>query len=332
MSSIEERLHRDITALMEGVVVTESDLRDARNAVDERIVLDRRRGRRRTAVLAAAAALVVGAVGVAAYQSFGDDAKTAPPAGKPRAVTDFDAAFLVGTPPTAALVAGVWRVDNGSTAIQFGENGTVRFDELGVLVSDPAVTGTYTIDGDLITVTLEDGPAECTGTEFAMRAALQESGNMRFVLGEAPTEACLPLPVGQQTLEHVLPTSPGMAGLVLSTESGWMPLSEEAKLYGDWQAEGGGYVLEIAPGGGYFVLDESTDVVDRGRWSLRGADLTLTSSARSTECTDGDQLVLGGMEYVDPGTTVLRATVEQNTCGAPWTPVAWILLPHIGTM
>ena len=43
MSSIEERLARDIAAVTGGVVVTESDLRDARDAVDERI--DSRRQR-----------------------------------------------------------------------------------------------------------------------------------------------------------------------------------------------------------------------------------------------------------------------------------------------
>ena len=48
MSSIEERFARDIAAVTQGVVVTESDLRDARNAVDERIDSKRQRDRRRT--------------------------------------------------------------------------------------------------------------------------------------------------------------------------------------------------------------------------------------------------------------------------------------------
>jgi hypothetical protein len=223
-------------------------------------------------------------------------------------------------------------VDNGSTSLLFGEDGTMRIDDLGALYSHPAMTGTYTIDGDLITVTVEDAQPECIGTEFGVRASLPDPGIIRFVQGTAPTVACLALPVGQQVLEQVLPTSPGMADMVLSTEHGWTPLLEEATLYGDWQAEGGGYLLEMAPGGAYYVVDEAADVVDRGRWSLRGSDLTLTSSARSTRCSDGDQLVLGGMEYVDPGTSVLRATVEQNGCGVPWTPTAWILIPHVGTM
>ena len=57
MSSIEERLARDIAAVTGGVVVTESDLRDARDAVDERI--ESRRQRDRRTVLAAAAAAVL---------------------------------------------------------------------------------------------------------------------------------------------------------------------------------------------------------------------------------------------------------------------------------
>ena len=43
MSSIEERLERDISAVTKGVVVTERDLLDARDAIDERV--DTGRGR-----------------------------------------------------------------------------------------------------------------------------------------------------------------------------------------------------------------------------------------------------------------------------------------------
>ena len=64
MSSIEERLARDIAAVTKGVVVTESDLRDARDAVDERIDSQRQRDRRRIVVAAAAAAVVIPVLGI----------------------------------------------------------------------------------------------------------------------------------------------------------------------------------------------------------------------------------------------------------------------------
>ena len=66
MSTIEERLSRDIEAVTGEIVVTESDLRDARADVEDRIEGERQRDRRRGVVAAAAAAAVV--VGVATWQ------------------------------------------------------------------------------------------------------------------------------------------------------------------------------------------------------------------------------------------------------------------------
>jgi hypothetical protein len=57
MSTIEERLARDIAAVTGEVVVTESHLREAREEVDERI--GNRRRRDRSVVVAAAAAAAV---------------------------------------------------------------------------------------------------------------------------------------------------------------------------------------------------------------------------------------------------------------------------------
>lgn len=334
MSSIEERLARDIAAVAGGVVVTDSDLWDARAAVDERIESKRRRDRRRTVVAAAAAAVVVGVVGVTAFQTLGEDAKTAPPAGDPEpTLSDADAAYLSGDAPTPQLIAGVWRVDNGVVLLRFGADGTVRFTDHGTLFSDPATIGTYEIDGDLITVTTtEDARSECIGTEFAMHASLPEPGALRFVSSPATSGACTAMPAGHQVLEQVLPTSQSMSEAVFSTERGWQPVSDEVTLHGDWQAEGGGYVLEMAANGSYYVADESAEPIDRGEWSLRGSDLTLTSSASSAECSAGDQLVLAAVQYVDPGTTAIRGTVRKNTCGGAWTPAAWFLIPQVGTM
>ena len=59
MSTIEERLSRDIEAVTGGIVVTDSELRDARVAVEDRIEGGRQRDRRRGLVAAAAAAAVV---------------------------------------------------------------------------------------------------------------------------------------------------------------------------------------------------------------------------------------------------------------------------------
>jgi hypothetical protein len=130
----------------------------------------------------------------------------------------------------------------------------------------------------------------------------------------------------------MLPTSQSWADADFSSEGGWQPLLEENTLYGSWLAQGGGHILEIDPEGSYYVADESAaEPIDRGQWTLRGSDLTLTSSAKSTTCNRGDQLVLGAVEYIDPGTSALRSTVQKNTCGAAWATAAWILIPHEGT-
>jgi hypothetical protein len=336
MSSIEERLARDIAEVTGGVVVTESDLRNARDAVVERIDGQRQWNRRPTVIVAAAAAVLILILGVTAYQTLGGDHKTAPPANPGPTPSDPEADFLIGSAPTPDLLQGVWRLDNGGVQMRFSAPNVISYDTGGRLFHNPGVHGTYVIAGDLITVSVDGGPAGCGGHEFAMRASLPEPpvgpGALRLVHTQSGTGNCAPAQDERWDMEQVLPTSPDMANLVFSTESGWQPLVGKNSLYGVWLAEGGGYVLEIDPRGSYYVADESDEPIDRGQWSLRGgSDLTLTSSADSALCSEGDRLVLGAVEQVDPGTRVLRSTMQENTCSAPWVPAAWILIPHNGS-
>ena len=236
-------------------------------------------------------------------------------------------------------------MDNGTLLLKFTADGAIQFDDSGLLYSNPSAIGTYEIAGDLITVTVDGGPAGCAGQTFAMRASLPGPGAMRFVHTQPGTGNCAPqelplppeLPVEEAAgpnvwwvLEQVLPTSQGFAEFA-AAGGGYRPLSDKSVLYGDWMAEGGGHVLEIAPDGTYYVADESGEPVDRGQWTLQASDLTLTSSAASAECTEGDRLVLGGVEQVNLNTPNMRGTVEQNTCGGAWTPSAWWLIPNAGS-
>lgn len=329
MSSIEERLARDIAAVAGGVVVTEADLREARSAVNERIASRRRRDRLRTVTVGAAAAAVLAAVGTTAFLALDGDDETARLAGPGAGLPDPDADYLTGSAPTVELLVGVWRVDNGVTVVKFDQDGTVRFDDHGTLFSDPVTTGTYAVDGDLITVTTrDDDQTGCIGTTLALRASFPERGAMRFVPSDT-SGACAPLPPGRGVLEQVLPTSRSMAELVLSADLGWKPLSDEAVLNGVWLAEGGGHVLEMDPGGAYYIADDSGEPIDSGQWSLLDADLMLTSSAGSAACGEGDRFVLGSVEWIDAGTSAIRGTVKENACGGAWTPVAWLLIPHV---
>jgi hypothetical protein len=324
MSTIEERLIADIAAVTRGVDMTESDLRDARNTLDDRIESARQHGRRRTGMVAAAAVVAAAVVGVTAFQLLDGDDKTAPPATPP--TTDPDASFLTGEPPTVELLEGLWRLDNGEVMVRFSPDGSVSFDENGTMFSDPLATGTYEINGDVVTL-ISTGNA-CVGEETVMRASLASAGLLRFVT-QSDVSACSLLPRGQQALEQVLPSSPEMAGLVFSKDP-HQPLSPTTELFGVWLAEGGGYVLEIDPGGAYYVASGSGALVDQGQWSLRQSDLTLTSSNLSSTCTEGDQLVLSSLRHAGSGTASFRGNVQQNACGGDWTPLAWILIPNGG--
>jgi hypothetical protein len=330
MSSIEERLARDIAAVTGGVVVTDSDLKEARMAIAERVDSERRHVRLRRLAPAAAAVAVLAAAGATAYLELGgDDDQAIQPAHEGPVTSDPNADYLVGSAPTAQLLSGVWRLDNGHVTAKFTADGRLLLDDQGTLFSAPRTAGTYVIAGQEITVTVtRNTQSRCIGTTFTMRASLPASGALRYV-PNIPDGACSPLPLGRGAFEQLLPTkNKDLRELVFSTDVGWRPLTDRDTLNGVWLAEGGGYLLEMDRGGAYFVADASGEPVDTGQWSLNGADLTLTSSAGSATCTAGDKLVLGAVEWENPNTTALRGTVRQNACGGAWTPPAWIGIPN----
>jgi hypothetical protein len=272
MSSTEERLARDITAVTGGVVVTDSDLRNARESIDERIESGRPWDRRRTVIEAAAAAVVVLVLGVTAFLTLDGDDETARPANPGPTTSDLHAGFLTGSAPTPDLIQGVWRLDNGGVLMRFAPPNLFSFDYQGRLFGNPGVQGTYAIDGDLITVSVDGGPGGCGGQMLAMRASLPEPGALHFVYTQPGTGDCATTDTDERwVMEQVLPTSPTMADLVYSTETGWRPLSDKNALYGSWLAEGGGHVLELNRGGTYYVADAlaNRSTVASGRCAAR---------------------------------------------------------------
>jgi hypothetical protein len=140
------------------------------------------------------------------------------------------------------------------------------------------------------------------------------------------------LPPGRGAFEQLVPTNnKDLSTLVFSTDKEWAALPSKDDLYGVWLAERRPFLLEIDRGGAYFVVDASGEPVDKGQWSLQGSALTLTSGPGSSACTAGDKLVLGAVQWEDPGTAAFRGTLRQNTCGGAWTPPAWILVPNAGS-
>ena len=345
MSGIEERLARDIAAVTGGVVMTGADLELARESLDDRI--DTRRRNRRRNVGVAAAALVLAGAGVAAYLTNGhDDPGGAGPVGQGKqdglsSLSKLDREFLVGTAPTMDALTGVWRLDNGVTAYQFSEDGTVRFHDSGRLFSDAASTGTYEIDSDkqLVTITtVKSDNASCVGSRSTLLASVPEPTKIRLVVTdvEGESSACATVGFGQQTLEGLSPINDGFAEFAreAATEKGWVPLT--AATLGGLYFDSQGHVLELdldtAGAGGtagrYYIVDDTNAVVDQGTWDAVDAKLTLTSSSQTGKCTIGDRLVLSNAEQPpadsQPG---IRGTVTRNSCGGDWASPAWVAVP-----
>lgn len=335
MSTIEERLARDIAAVTGGVVVTESDLQEAREVLEVNMHTDRRR-RRRGAALAIAAAVTIPVMAVALARTLGSD-QSAPPAGQvtpgqaaPKADND-PGLWLTGRTPTTSLVQGVWRQDNGGVQMRFAAGGAFASDQQGRLFQDPALAGTWRLSGDQVTITLTGGSSGCADARLHLRVSLVHQGELHVVPTEPGTSRCSLLPATWETLEQVLPTKPSMAGFRNSDQESWTRWTRPGQLDGLWMAEGGGHAMEIGADGTYVVADRHGDPVDRGQWEFRRDALTLTSSAGSTTCAPGDRLVWSGVDQLRPGTYALRGTVRDNTCGVPWAATHWIMIPDSRT-
>lgn len=323
MTSVEERLTRDIAAVTEGVVVTETDLSEARAALDERVAERRRSTRRRAMVGAALAAVVIPAVGIATVLSFDEGADTRP-ADTPPSVSNPYENLLSGRTPTAEQVEGVWRLDNDVLLVRFLPDGQVWIDADGRLFSrDRALAGNYEMDGDRITLTVGQAAEEGCAGVHVLRASLPDPGVMRTVRTSPAPGGCSLLALDYWALEKILPTSP------LYDDEDWRkaarnwPALAEATLPGIWYPQGGGHLLAVSSTGsrgGYAVVDESGEPVDRGQWSMGGspARLTLTSDSQSVACQQGDQLVLTDLGQEDFGRPLLKGTVVRDDCQGGW--------------
>jgi hypothetical protein len=334
MSTIEELLARDIEAVTADVVVTESDLREARAAVDERVRSRSRRDLRTRVVVVAAAAAVV--VGVAGWQVlWSDDGSPTParpvPSPTPSEVVDPEQPFLSGDPPTQEQMAGVWRLDNPTTSrmlYQFTADGQVRYDDKGRLSEDPLVTGTYDISGKRITVEVDGGQAQCAGRTLVWRAVVNSAGGLNVLPTDEGADGCgRPYQV-QWVLEQMLPQPDDGASFDVPRGDDWPPPTSRGALVGIWWAVGEEYLVELRQEGSYSVLAGKGEVVDRGTWAVDGAvtQVTLTSTADSATCREGDRFVLRSLRSADLGAWNLRGSVARDDCAGGWALNKWVKL------
>ena len=332
MSTIEERLARDIEAVTGGIVVTDSDLRDARNQVQQRISGRQQRHRRRGVVAAAAAAAVV--VGVATWQSLGSDDETLSPTEPVPTPTSTslsaaDRTFLVGDAPTAEELAGVWRLDNPTVSrmlFMFTADGSFSYDDTGQLSADPMVHGTFVVDGDTIGVDVDGGTAACAGRTLSLRAAMAAGGGLHIVpVGLGDFDCDRPFRP-QWALERVLPG--GMGGLEAPAEAVWRPVTGPEVVVATWLDPQGEYVSELRGDGTYTVLTGPGELADLGTWTLSDSSsrLSLTSSGDSPSCQSGDQFVLSNLQATDFGTLVIRGDVARKDCQVLLRAEAWFSL------
>ncbi len=328
MSTIEERLSRDIEAVTGGIVVTESDLRDARADVVERIESKRQRDRRRGVVVAAAAAAVV--VGVATWQGLSRQEASpspAPPGPSPEALSDSDQAFLTDGALTAENVPGVWRLDNSRWLFMFTADGGFRYDETGRLSAHPRVYGTYAVDGDTITVDVEGGSAGCAGKTFSLRAGVPAKGSLHVLpVGSDPNSCGAPF-APQWVLEQVLPK--GTFDWLWSPPGvNWDPPAGYDDVLGNWYDPQGGYLVELRDDGTYSTITGSTELADSGTWTVDPSvtRLTLVSGADSPTCREGDRFVLDNLRTKDVGVLALQGDLGRNDCDVAWQGTGWFRL------
>jgi hypothetical protein len=328
VSTIEERLSRDIEAATEGIVMTDSDLRDVRATVEDRIQSERRRGRRRGLVAAAAAAAVV--VGVATWQGLSSDDTTPSPAPappSPSALTDTEQAFLTGDAVTAGILPGVWRLDNATTLFMFTADGRFSLDDTGQLSTDPRVDGTYAVAGGTISVDVDGGTSGCAGRTIALRAAVSADGTLHVLpVGRGPS-GCQSPSSYQWVLEPVLP-----AGYFSDIKNGpganWDPPAGEESVTATWYDPQEGYLVELRDDGTYSTITGSTDVADRGAWTVDPSvtRLTLVSGADSATCREGDRFVLDNLRVRDIGALALQGDLGRNDCNVAWRGTGWVRL------
>lgn len=308
MTSIEELLARDVAAVTGGVDMTQAELEQARDEVEQRIEVSRRGSRRRVTLAVAATAAVVAGVGAVALAADPAGEADSAPAGGPESDDPY-ASFLLGEAPTEEAIQGVWRVDNGMTLVRFHGDDEVAFDTRGQITT-AEITGTYTLEGDQVVVALDDGARPgCTG-EVAFRAAVPNAGEMRMVVTEPAPLACGFEQDGRWVLEHMLPTRPGYIGFGPADDDVTGPL-REAVLPGFWMVVGGGYGLQLTPGNTYYVLGGDGESIELGQWWLERGDLVLESES---SC----RVVLGDVEHMNPGTDMIRGTITEHRCEMPW--------------
>jgi hypothetical protein len=328
-NGVEELLRRDVARVVGDVQVTETELRQAREGVDELIVERRRRDRGRLVAGIVAAAVVLPVLGVTASRALETDGSPSPaeqpdPADSLPAIAD---GFLDGEVPTSETLGGVWRVDNGTVVMQFSPSGDFALDNRGRLFDRPALTGAWSVDDGVVSVVVEGGTAGCAGDDFELQARVPRANTLNVAHLRPGSSGCVLLQESRWVLEQLLPTN-NYADFVGGPQRMEPFEAEGADMSGVYFLEGGRYLLELDRGRTYSVVGESGRV-DSGTWSVGDGRLELTSAGVDGRCEVRDRLAWEPLLKADPGTPMYRGTVATNDCKAPWAVDAWFRVPDV---
>jgi hypothetical protein len=239
-----------------------------------------------------------------------------------------------GIPITLESLAGIWHNDTARLAggeltrvrgplMRLGTDGSITYDTDGFLDTDPAHTGTYQLDGDLVVYDFDAG--SCTiGPDF--RAVMPEEGRLVTTFIEVGDGNC---DVGAGSEWHwirVAPSSPPGAAATTADLApiGEFPVANNNHLAGIWVREGSGQLLRFGCDNTYAIDDGGqlgVDPDDTGTYELDGDRITFTG-AGSTSCTAGDTQVgesttvsLVELHEDDPAaTSVLHTGAGEADC------------------
>jgi hypothetical protein len=284
--------------------------------------------RRKSASMALVAGLVIaGAVlGIQALRE-GDEPSRKPatvPAARP---------YLQGLEPTAERLAGIWVIhDDNPLLVRFSPDGTYAFDNIGLLDTDPAASGTFEVSGR--TITFVEGQSRICpeGDRYGWRASVTTDGRLHVlhlstqeVIDDIPDDCDL---AGESTWTRVSPSSQAGMRIPAIPQGDEAPPSSISALRGIWLLEGGGHLIRFNTDGTYALDDGGAlgkDPDDVGAFEVDAqGGVTLTSGGDSRTCAEGDRSV---WENIRLAGGRLRAVVADNACPTGIeTDLTWIRL------
>jgi len=336
----EERVIRALHTLTTDLVVTERDVAVAHEKLRDRLQPVGPTRRTRVLVAAAVIAAAVG-LGFTLGHLLGTDTHAELPAELPTTapspqldVQAWDAPtgeFMAGRTPTTADLTGLWRtrVSDQSWLTLFGATGYTTTTNGGDLHGTAGNSGTWRLDGDTLTVRLDQGFCEPEFRHgrvvFTSRVVVMPDGSLHALvrpgdLGVHPKPAiCRPAVGDRMIYDRVAPGPSRLVADLRPDSSGWASLdpARAAELRGVWVSADGSWLLTVGPALDYRAYrngDPTRTPLDAGRLEI-GPDGRLTATCRHGSMSADAQLTYSQpIDGLVDGLPMLRGEYAANSC------------------